>query len=160
MSGNRTNRRDFLRIAAAGAAALGFGIKGIRGESADNLAITPPPKPEGQKTVMGLVCEPLDIVRIGVIGLGMRGMDAVSRLLYVEGVEINAVCDIIPERVEKAKKATGRGEKITEGTKVIAEHSETKPVKPEEKDTTLVEQFGGEDFFRQMQVLSGLKKDE
>lgn len=65
------------------------------------------------------------------------------------------------ERVTKAKNATGRGEQITEGTKVIAEYNNTeKPAeKPEEKDTTLVEQFGGEDFFRQMQVLSGLKKD-
>lgn len=66
------------------------------------------------------------------------------------------------ERVEKAKKVTGRGEKITEGTKVIAEHKEeaVESEKPEGKDTTLVEQFGGEKFFHQMQVLSGLKRDD
>lgn len=64
------------------------------------------------------------------------------------------------ERVEKAKNVTGRGEVVTEGTKVIAEHKEeAKPATPEVKDTTLVEQFGGEEFFHQMQVLSGLKKD-
>jgi predicted dehydrogenase len=59
---------------------------------------------------MGLRCEPLEKVRIGVIGLGMRGMDAVNRLLYVDGVEITAVCDIIPERVVQAKGiCVGRG---------------------------------------------------
>ncbi len=53
---------------------------------------------------MGFACEPLEKVRIGVIGLGMRGMEAVSRLLNVEGVIIKAVCDIQPEKVLQAQK--------------------------------------------------------
>ncbi len=104
MSDNRTNRRDFIRIAAAGAAALGLGMKGIKGNSQEISGLIPPNRPLGQKTVMGLTCEPLEKVRIGVIGLGMRGIEAVSRLLYVEGVEITAVCDILPERVLQAQK--------------------------------------------------------
>jgi predicted dehydrogenase len=104
MSDNNTNRRDFLRIAAAGAAALGLGIKGLSANAAGSSSLVSPPRPEGQKTVMGLVCEPLEKVRIGVIGLGMRGSDAVSRLLYVDGVEINAVCDVVPDRVAAAQK--------------------------------------------------------
>ena len=103
MAGTNTNRRDFIRIAAAGAAALGLGFKGIRESRAEKFDNEMLPRPEGQSHVMGLACEPMEKVRIGVIGLGMRGMDAVSRLLYVEGVEITAVCDKIPERVEKAK---------------------------------------------------------
>ena len=62
------------------------------------------------------------------------------------------------ERVEKAKKATGRGQKVTEG--IIAEYNnDSDPAaKPEEtKNTTLVE--GNEEFFRQMQVLSGLSQN-
>ena len=104
MSDNRTNRRDFIRIAAAGAAALGLGMKGIRGNSPDISGFITPGKPSGQKTLMGFACEPLAKVRIGVIGLGMRGMEAVSRLLYVEGVEITAVCDVLPDRVLQAQK--------------------------------------------------------
>ncbi|MCK7460845.1 MAG: hypothetical protein MZU84_01600 [Sphingobacterium sp.] len=38
----------------------------------------------------------------------MRGIEAVSRLLYVEGVEITAVCDILPERVLQAQKHVER----------------------------------------------------
>lgn len=102
MSGHKTNRREFIRLAATGVTALGFGIKGSSEKAYGSLSV--PRVPSGQKSVMGLRCEPLEKVRIGIIGLGMRGMDAVNRLLYVDGVEITAVCDILPERVAKAKK--------------------------------------------------------
>lgn len=110
MTDNKTNRRDFIRIAAAGAAAFGMGIKGLKADDYSPDLLTMPPRPLTQKSVMDLACEPLNKVRIGVIGLGMRGMEAVSRLLYVEGVEIIAVCDILPDRVSQAKKiVTDRG---------------------------------------------------
>jgi len=104
MSDYRTNRRDFIRLAAAGAAALGLGMKGIKANNQDLPGLITPGRPSGQKTVMGLSCEPLEKVRIGIIGLGMRGMEAVGRLLYVEGVEIIAVCDVLPDRVIQAQK--------------------------------------------------------
>lgn len=50
------------------------------------------------KSVMGLRCKPLDIVRIGIIGL-RRGGRAVERLSQIEGTEIVAICDLLPERV-------------------------------------------------------------
>jgi len=103
MTENRSSRRDFLRIAAGGAAAIGFGVSGSFGRSDIDVGDISPRAP-GQQSVMGLVCEPLETVRIGVIGLGMRGMEAVSRLLYIDGVSITAVCDVIPERVMQAKK--------------------------------------------------------
>jgi predicted dehydrogenase len=104
MTAKRTNRRDFIRIAAAGAAAFGLGIKNTQGDSRDNFIAREVPMPfPGQETVMGLSFEPLEKVRIGVIGLGMRGIEAISRLLYIEGVEITAVCDVVPERINKAK---------------------------------------------------------
>ncbi len=110
MSGSKTNRRDFIRIATAGAAALGLGLKGIRGNALYSSGPIVPDRPEGQKSVVGLTCNPLEKVRIGVIGLGMRGMEAVSRLLWVEGVEIKAVCDVLPDRVLQARKnVTERG---------------------------------------------------
>ena len=108
MTDYKSNRRDFIRLAASGAAALGLGLKGFGGKPATGLWM--PPMPEGQKSVMQLRCEPMEKVRIGVVGLGMRGMDAVSRLLYVDGVEIVAVCDKIPDRVAQARKiAVDRG---------------------------------------------------
>lgn len=56
-----------------------------------------PPVRKGQ-SVMGLCCKPLDVVRIGIIGL-RRGGRAVERLSQIEGAEIVAICDLLPERV-------------------------------------------------------------
>ncbi len=109
-----TNRRNFLKGAAAGLAGLGIALPGLAsiGKEIESHLSTPVPKP-GQKSVMGLRTEPLETVRIGLIGLGMRGMGAVERLLQVEGVQITAVCDILPDRVSKARQivsAAGRPE--------------------------------------------------
>ncbi len=77
-----TNRRNFLKGAAAGLAGLGIALPGLAniGKEIEGHLSTPLPKP-GQKSVMGLRTEPLESVRIGLIGLGMRGMGAVERLL-------------------------------------------------------------------------------
>jgi hypothetical protein len=54
MSENRTNRRDFIRIAAAGAAALGLGLRGINDNAARGGNMISPLMPAGQESVMGL----------------------------------------------------------------------------------------------------------
>ena len=60
-----------------------------------------PPRPAGQESVLGLKAEPIDIVRIGVVGLGMRGGSAVDRLYYVPDSKVTAICDIEQDRVDK-----------------------------------------------------------
>jgi predicted dehydrogenase len=62
-----------------------------------------PMRDNGQTDVIELRCEPVDTVRIGIIGLGMRGSDAVDRLPFVEGVKIVAICDVVPANVERAQ---------------------------------------------------------
>ena len=52
----------------------------------------------------GYAAPKLDVVRIGIIGIGMRGSDAVGRLSYIDGVEIVAICDKYPERLVGAQK--------------------------------------------------------
>ena len=64
-----------------------------------------PVRPAGQENVIGLRTEPLETVRIGVVGLGMRGSDAVERLTYVPGAVVAAICDVVPERVAASQKA-------------------------------------------------------
>jgi len=51
----------------------------------------------------GYAAPKIDVVRVGVVGLGMRGSDAVARLSFIEGVEITALCDKYPDRVTKAQ---------------------------------------------------------
>lgn len=107
------SRRDFLKLAALGTAALGLGSlgKAFAGDLSEsgNTPAADSPVRKG-KSVMGLRCEPLSTVRIAIIGLGMRGEDAVRRLLLIEGVKITAVCDLVPDFVKEAnKKITGAG---------------------------------------------------
>ena len=52
----------------------------------------------------------METVRVGFIGLGMRGPGAVERFTWLDGVEIKALCDLLPDRVASAQKLlTGKG---------------------------------------------------
>ncbi len=62
-----------------------------------------PQRPNGQKDVLGLRLAPIPVVRVGFIGLGMRGHSAVNRFTFLKGVEIKALCDIRPEYVESSQ---------------------------------------------------------
>ena len=62
-----------------------------------------PPRPEGQTDVIELRCDPIETVRVAFIGLGNRGKGAVRRFTFLEGVKIVALCDVIPENVEKTQ---------------------------------------------------------
>ena len=62
-----------------------------------------PPRPEGQQHAIRMTAPALDTVHIGVVGLGMRGPGAVSRLSQIEGTDIVALCDVEQERVTAAQ---------------------------------------------------------
>ena len=46
---------------------------------------------------------PMERVRIGFVGIGGQGGTHVENLLAIDGVELTAVCDIVPERVAWAQ---------------------------------------------------------
>ena len=70
----------------------------------DNMIIfSEPERVEGQKSVLQLAVDPIPVVRMGFIGLGMRGADAVNRISNIEGVEFKALCDLLPERVKSVQ---------------------------------------------------------
>ena len=63
-----------------------------------------PQRAANQEDVVGLVTPKLETVRVGFIGLGMRGPGAVGRFTHIPGTQIVALCDIRPERVEASQK--------------------------------------------------------
>ena len=70
----------------------------------DGVIILDEPEPAaGQQTMLEFRCAPLDIVRIGFVGLGMRGPSAVERFTYIDGVAINGLCDKYVERAERCQ---------------------------------------------------------
>ena len=86
-----SNRRDFLKgtawmgatAALAGCATSGLKLVGAGGGMA------------------GFKVDPIKTVRIGHVGLGMRGPGAVHRMASIPGVEVAALCDLYPERVAR-----------------------------------------------------------
>ncbi|MBU1014076.1 MAG: Gfo/Idh/MocA family oxidoreductase [Bacteroidetes bacterium] len=62
-----------------------------------------PARPAGQTDVIELKCDPIDTVRIAFIGLGMRGSGSVKRFTYLDHVKIVALCDVVPENVERSQ---------------------------------------------------------
>jgi len=69
------------------------------------IVLETPDRPEGQQSALAMACEPLNTVRVGFIGLGMRGSKAVIRYTHLDGVCISALCDLLPERLEASKNA-------------------------------------------------------
>ena len=68
------------------------------------VEVDTPQRPAGQEDVIGLTAPAIDTVRVGIIGLGMRGELAVERFTHVPGARITAVCDVYEDRVDKAQK--------------------------------------------------------
>ena len=109
-----TNRREFLKgvviSAGAGIAAGCACAKGTCGGA------------EGAP-MRNFRCAPMkNGIRVGVVGVGARGIGAVNRLLMVPGVTITAVCDIRSEYAEKGAKAvfdkTGKRPLVFSGSDV------------------------------------------
>jgi predicted dehydrogenase len=89
----KQNRREFMKTGAAlglGAAVLGAKVIGCE-EKPRQLATSP-----GVLTVA-----PIRNVRIGFVGVGNQGSSHVRNFLNIDGVEIKAICDIVPEKVDR-----------------------------------------------------------
>jgi uncharacterized UPF0146 family protein len=70
----------------------------------ETIRLATPVRPDGQANVLQLRCSPIPTVRVAFVGLGMRGSEAVRRFMYLEGVEVVALCDINKDFVERAQK--------------------------------------------------------
>lgn len=61
-----------------------------------------PARPAGQQDAINLCTPKLSVVRVGFVGLGMRGYEAVRRWIYQEGVQIVGLCDHEADRVKSS----------------------------------------------------------
>jgi hypothetical protein len=108
----KTKRRDFLKL--TGAAGLGFISKGTIGQAAEwpladktdleQLSKKYQEAHRQQFNMAGFAAPRLSTVRVGIIGMGNRGPGHMLTMSRLEGVEIKALCDLRPERVEAARK--------------------------------------------------------
>ena len=104
----KPNRRKFLQQLALGTGAMAvslptFGKAALLNEE-DVLTSLNGGSGAQRFNMSGYAAPKIDKVKIGFIGLGMRGPGAVSRMSFIEGVEIKALCDKLPQRAAAAQK--------------------------------------------------------
>ena len=67
------------------------------------IVVDTPERPAGQKSAIGLTAPKMEVVRVGFVGLGMRGPGAVERFTYIPGTHIVALCDYEQARAERCQ---------------------------------------------------------
>jgi len=100
--------KKMLAVALVAVSAMGFQTVGAQSLSPSTkwhwdkgtIVIDTPERPAGQEHVLGLKTAPIQTVRVGFVGLGMRGPWAVMRFCHIPGVEIVALCDYEEGRAE------------------------------------------------------------
>ena len=63
-----------------------------------------PERKANQQDMIAFAAEPMETVRVGFIGLGMRGPGAVRRWCQIDDTEIVALCDINQQGIDKSQK--------------------------------------------------------
>ena len=98
------DRRDLMKLGAAGIGSLllepgsDSTVAASGRETGSTQARRLQPAPASP-----LAAEPLEIVRIGFVGVGGMGSTHCRNLLRIDGVEIRAVCDIVQEKVARVQ---------------------------------------------------------
>lgn len=77
-----------------------------------------PGRPAGQGDMVAFAAPAIDTVRVGFIGLGMRGPGAVERFTHIPATKIVALCDVEPGRVARTQEILTRA-----GLPAAAEYS-------------------------------------
>jgi hypothetical protein len=109
----KNNRRDFLKLTGlAGLSVAGAGMinscstanKSESGAVVDAVLGQVNKSHSQGFNMSGYAAPRIDTVRIGVIGLGNRGAETVRLLSTIEGIDIKAVCDVLPGAVDAVRK--------------------------------------------------------
>lgn len=109
----KNNRRNFLKLSSlAGIGLAGSGIlpgctttkNGKVPSNLDAIRVQASKNHTQRFNMNGYAAPAIDTVRIGIIGIGARGAGTAGLLPHIAGIDIKAVCDLVPERAEAAKK--------------------------------------------------------
>lgn len=90
-------KRDFIKL-------VGLGVTGgsLPTETYASRILQAPYRQ--QLNMSGYAAPKIDTVRIGYIGIGNRGKGALDRIVYLDKVQVKAVCDIRPAQTDIAQK--------------------------------------------------------
>ena len=106
------SRRDLLK--AAGLAGIGAATSSVaEAYSVEEEAVQA--RRAQQRTMIGVRFERHDVVRIGIIGVGLRGTEVLREFLAVDKVAVNAVCDVVKEKCARAAQLVEKAGQKTPG---------------------------------------------
>src|SRR4051812_20450669 len=106
-----SDRRKFLKQFAVGAGTIATASSFAEIKLNKEDKVSKPGNEYQHFNMCGYAAPKIETVRIGIVGLGMRGSEAVERLSYIDGVAIVALCDKYPDRVAAAQKTLERMER-------------------------------------------------
>jgi len=86
------NRREFLKLGAVAGLGAALGGAALTGCATTGRRAQPAPRES-------FAAPPMERVRIGFVGVGGMGSNHVNQFLKIDGAEIHAVCDIVPEKL-------------------------------------------------------------
>jgi len=98
------SRRNVIQKLALGLGLAGTGIPSFAKSFSTEVDDLIKDLGKQSHNMCGFAAPKIDKVRIGIIGLGNRGNEAVRRLSYLGGVEIVAICDKYKDKVDEAQK--------------------------------------------------------
>lgn len=91
------NRRELLKLGAAAGLGAALSAGPLGGCAAGHRAM------QADAAATPFTAPPLDVVRIGFVGVGGMGTHHVRTLTRITGAQITAVCDIRPAHAERAR---------------------------------------------------------
>ena len=101
----RLDRREFMKWGAVG---LGATVVGSPVAAEAGVTSVPTPgstraQPLGPAAEHLFAAPPMDVVRIGFVGVGLQGSSHCRNLLRLDGVQLTALCDIVEEKVTRVQ---------------------------------------------------------
>lgn len=108
MSDNsKVSRRELLK--AAGIAGVGLTTSRLIDAHGSQRNVSK------NATMIGVKFEPRDQVRLGIIGVGLRGTDVLGEFLAIDKVVVNAVCDVVKDKCLRAAQLIEKAGQKTPG---------------------------------------------
>jgi predicted dehydrogenase len=99
------SRRDLLKGAAIASAGLTLGVSSSADAQPQQFGPIVLPQPaQAAATMVGVPFAKHDVVRVAIVGTGLRGRSVLHELLGVDNVRITALCDTVPEKIDRAVK--------------------------------------------------------